>query len=93
MRHSGNILLQNQYPTPSKVSCSTRVHLAWPKLSLVSSMSLVRANAPLQTLNFQHCQLEDLARHNSALKKEVLASQQEIAAKKKYALQLTKLPK
>lgn len=56
-------------------------------------MSLVRANAPLQKLNFQHCQLEDLARHNHALKKEVFASQQEIAAKNKCAFTANEVAK
>lgn len=56
-------------------------------------MSLVRANAPLQKLNFQHCQLEDLARHNPALKKEVFASQQEIAAKNKCAFTANEVAK
>lgn len=56
-------------------------------------MSLVRANAPLQKLNFQHCQLEDLARHNHALKKEDCAFQQEIATKNKCAFTANEVAK
>lgn len=56
-------------------------------------MSLVRANAPLQKLNFQHCQLDDLARYNHALKKEDCAFQQEIAAKNKCAFTANEVAK
>lgn len=56
-------------------------------------MSLVRANAPLQKPNFQHCQLDDLARYNHALKKEGFAFQQEIATKNKCAFTANEVAK